>query len=124
MDKKLKLVIAVVTVAVVGTLILVGTALAQPPTPNDPTPPTREQITTWMQGMMERVHGPGSFDQMTQWMDQVHGPGSFDRMADAMSQGGFCGGGTSQDDQTGGTTSRGPGGMMGGRGDGMMGGYY
>ncbi|MCL5962403.1 MAG: hypothetical protein M1358_24340 [Chloroflexi bacterium] len=126
MGRKLKLAISVIAVILVGTIIFVGTALAQPPTPTpNGSTPDRAQITEWMQGMMESVHGPGSFDNMAQWMDQVHGPGSFDSMVDWMSQGGGCGGAFNGNGPTNGAAPQNfRGGMGGGRSGGMMGGYY
>ncbi|HLB28730.1 MAG TPA: cupredoxin family copper-binding protein [Dehalococcoidia bacterium] len=48
----------------------------------DPTPTpelgTSDEWTQQMRDMMDRVHGPGSFDAMRQWMEEEWGPGFFD----------------------------------------------
>lgn len=124
MGRRINLLVAAVAIMVVAAVIFVGTALADPATPNS-TPPTRDQLTTWMRGMMDGVHGQGSYDAMVQWMDQRFGPGSHDEMLDYMSQGGGCGSYLNGEGQTNGqnngATPQGNwGGMMGGRG-GMMG---
>ncbi|MFQ6016397.1 MAG: hypothetical protein ACE5NP_13250 [Anaerolineae bacterium] len=80
MNGKLTLVVGAALVASLLVVLLAGSALAQGPAPNDGS------WGDWMRGMMERFHGPGTYDEMIEHMEEVHGEDAYQDMIEHMNE--------------------------------------